>query len=238
MTMWISLIGAVVLLVLAAVARRHSAGLGTVLAVAGLLAASFALAARFRTPEKVAQARMDQAEEIGGVMLGRRLAADFPSGGTLLVLRRPPLNRAKDEQSAARLRGLQQGVGKVPFTYVEIGSDPIGLGSDRPGFQIFPETALAREAVARCAKDPKIVAIVSLMPWLPPPPEAGTKTAPWYAFDGGPVQQNVTYLSRGFAKVVYVNNPLTAPSSVHPSKMSDEQVFKYVFTELTPKSSR
>lgn len=238
MTLWIGIVGAVVLLVLAAVVKNHSSVLGTVLAVAGLLVASFALAARFRTPEKAAQARMDQSEEIGGYMMGKRLAADFPGGGTLLVLRRPPLNKGKDEQSAARLRGLQQGVGKVAFTYVEIGSDPIGLGSDRPGFPIYPETTLAREAADRCAKDPKIVAVVSLMPWMPPAPEAGTKTAPWYGFDGGPVQQNATYLSRGFAKLIFTYRDLTAVPSIHPSKMTDEQVFKFVFSELSPKGSR
>lgn len=230
--------GVAVLLILAAVLRRQSAALGTALAVAALLGASFLLASRFRSPEKAEQARIEQGEVIAGRVLGKRLATDFPGGGTLLVLRRPPLNRAPDEQSALRLKGLQDGLGKKSFTLVEIGCDPIGLGTDKPGFQIVPEANLAREAIDRCSKDAKIVAVVSLLPWLPPAPEAGAKTAPWYAFDGGPMPQFALYLQRGIAKVAYVAADLSEGSAPAPSKMTDDQTFARMFREMTPDKLR
>lgn len=230
--------GVAVLLILAAVLRRQSAALGTALAVAALLGASFLLASRFRNPQKAEEARIEQGEVVAGRMLGRKVAADFPGGGTLLVLRRPPLNRAPDEQSALRLKGLQDGLGKRPFTLVEIGCDPIGLGTDRAGFPIFPEANLAREAIDRCSKDAKIVAVVSLLPWLPPAPEAGAKTAPWYAFDGGPMPQFVLYLTRGIAKVAYVAADMSEAPAASSAKMTDEQTFARMFREMTPDKVR
>ncbi len=231
MPLWIGIVGVAVLLVGAVALQKQSQKIAGILAVLAILGAAGLLSTRFRDPAKARIAAVQDTEEMAGAEMARRIAADFPSGGSLLVLRRPMIPDAPYERSAARFRTFEAALKDRGFELEVLGVDPGNFKFGPSSFDIVPEASAAREVKKRCAKSPPPAAVVSLLPWLPPAPESKEGMPAWYVFDGGPFQKYRAYMDRDLIKLAFIMKESGATEGAATA-------FEAAFQVVTPKAAR
>ena len=235
---WFLLLLAVALILVWRVQRRNpEAGrlLGIALAVVAIAAGGFQL---IRQARGARPGNWTSREELGGLVLGRRVAADFPQGGSLLVLRLPPAAPDTKESSACRLRGLRQALKGAAWKIVQLGPEQPDATSADPGVNVVPAAKLPAEIAARCAKDPDTRAVVSLLGELPDLAAAGAGLPPCYAFDAGRSPEIAQQLlQQGRLKALVRYRGFGPPPPAASSFPSEDELFRRDFELVTPEGA-
>lgn len=228
---------ALALLFFATRLRARSRAAALVLCVAAVLVAFFA-AVRVgrRAVAGPAALTLRNTETIAGAMLAEQVATDLPQGGKLLLLRHAPTTVTQRDVTAFRARGFRRAIGSA-FSIVEAGPDPWGGAEPPPTFERFGSGLVRDEVAMLRARHPDAVALVSLLPTLPPAdPAAGH--LPVYGFDGGPDRQWARQMPGGRlrAAVLYTATPSPLPS--RPADLTRQEIFDLFFTLVTPANFR
>jgi hypothetical protein len=193
----VALIGALLL------HRKLRAGMLTALPVGVLAVATMAAAGlHLWRPEALS---LTPAEQPAGVRLGRALAADFPAGGTVLVVRMPPSMMGLGQSGI--LQELQESARGAGFRYVGLEDQPELSNAWQEVFVTSrPGAALFEDYLAVYTGLTAVVSLVGLPDCLPS--ELADPLPPFYVLGSYRDMTNDAWLASGYIKqVVTMGSP-------------------------------
>lgn len=136
------------------------------LVLASLAAVAVVVTAYLRSPARLEALALADDESAAGAVLGR-LVAKEAAGGTVLVLRHPPLKLFRHDITAARFEGLQRGLKEAGVRVIQGGPNRENMGSDDPSVILFASETLGQQVRAWCATNREVKLVVSLLATTP-----------------------------------------------------------------------
>jgi len=156
-----------------------------------------------------------------GAKIGQALAADFPEGGTVLVLHAGRINATFNKMTSAYLEGMKKGFGPVAFQIVEEGPSP-----DNPDSLILMEHAIPPTVVTQRMQ--QLGGLKAVVSFIGPPEAVGPRPANWPAFYvGGQVdtEQAERLLNMGWVKAAVCYRENVDWNAQPPRRASDDEIF-------------